>query len=60
MMEHIYSDGNDFTRKVFTEDNLICKKVQSGLQNAENPAILAAGLEDRVRHFQRAYLTQTK
>jgi hypothetical protein len=60
MMEHIYSDGNDFTHKVFEEDGLICKKIQNGLQSAEKPAILAAGLEDRVLHFQRAYATVTK
>ena len=60
MMEHIYSDGHDFTRKVFAEDGLICKKIQNGLQSAEKPAILAAGLEDRVLHFQRAYATVSK
>jgi hypothetical protein len=60
MMEHIYPDGHDFTRNAFAEDSLICKKVQGGLQSAESPAILALGLEDRVRHFQLAYVTQTK
>lgn len=55
IMEHIYSDGHAFTRKVFAEDALICKRVQSGLKSAEKPAILAGGLEDRVLHFQRTY-----
>lgn len=56
MMELIYADGHEFTRKVFAEDGLICQKVQKGLKNAERLAVLAKGLEDRVMHFQLAYL----
>jgi hypothetical protein len=41
---------------VFAEDGLICQKVQKGLKNAERLAVLAKGLEDRVMHFQLAYL----
>jgi phenylpropionate dioxygenase-like ring-hydroxylating dioxygenase large terminal subunit len=57
MMEHIYADGHAFTSKVFDEDAGICRKVQAGLENATRLAVLAKGLEDRVRHFQNAYQT---
>jgi choline monooxygenase len=56
LMAQIYEDGHAFTRKVFLEDSGICRKVQAGLQNSERTAIFAEGLEDRVRHFQEAYL----
>ena len=56
MMEHIYADGHVFTRKVFEEDARICSKVQAGLECATRFAVLAEGLEDRVAHFQNAYL----
>lgn len=56
MMEHIYADGHAFTRKVFEEDGGICRKVQAGLQCAVRPAVLAEGIEDRVRHFHQAYV----
>ena len=55
MMEHIYADGHAFTRKVFEEDSEICRKVQAGLQCAIRPAVLGSGIEDRVKHFHRAY-----
>ena len=54
-MERIYADGHIFTRKVFSEDADICAKVQRGLEQAMNPAIIGNGIEDRVRHFQNAY-----
>ena len=56
MMEHIYEEGHAFTRKVFDEATGICSKVQAGLESAMRLAVLADGLEDRVRHFQSAYL----
>lgn len=56
MMEHIYADGHAFTRRVFEEDGEICRKVQAGLQGAVRLAILGEGIEDRVKHFQQAYL----
>lgn len=56
MMEHIYTDGHAFTHKVFGEDGGICAKVQAGLRNAERLAVLGEGIEDRVLHFQRAYV----
>lgn len=56
MMEHIYAEGHAFTRKVFNEDAAICSKVQAGLETAMRLAVLADGLEDRVRHFQNAHL----
>ncbi len=59
MMEHIYADGHAFTRKVFAEDSGICRKVQAGLEQATRPAVLGAGIEDRVAHFHHAYLSQT-
>lgn len=55
MMEHIHADGHAFTRRVFDEDGGICRKVQVGLASATRLAVLAEGLEDRVRHFQTAY-----
>ncbi len=58
MMERIYADGHAFTRQVFAEDGGICRKVQAGLQQAARPAVLGAGIEDRVAHFHRAYLSQ--
>ena len=56
MMEHSYAEGHAFTRKVFNEDAAICSKVQAGVKTAMRLAVLADGLEDRVRHFQNAYL----
>ena len=55
MMQHIYDDGHAFTKKVFEEDLGICQKVQIGLQSATRMAVLAEGLEDRVKHFHNAY-----
>ncbi len=56
MMERIYLDGHEFTRRVFDEDGEICAKVQNGLRNARQRAVLGNGIEDRVAHFQRAYV----
>ena len=56
MMGHIHADGHAFTHKVFDEDAGICRKVQTGLKNATRLAVLAEGIEARVRHFQSAYL----
>lgn len=58
MMEHIHTDGHAFTRKVFDEDAGICRKVQAGLECAARMAVLANGLEDRVRNFQTPYRTR--
>lgn len=55
LVERIYADGHAFTRKVFTEDGDICRKVQAGLQQATRPAVLGIGIEDRVAHFHGAY-----
>ena len=60
MMEHIHADGHAFTRNVFFEDGEICRKVQSGLRQAERFAVLGEGIEDRVAHFHRAYAVQLK
>lgn len=56
MIEHIYADGHAFTRKVFEEDGEICRKVQAGLQCAVRYAVLGEDIEDRVKHFQHAYV----
>ncbi|MGF6663815.1 choline monooxygenase [Paraburkholderia atlantica] len=56
MMEHIHADGHAFTRKVFAEDGGICAKVQAGVRHATKLAVLGEGIEDRVRHFHRAYV----
>jgi hypothetical protein len=56
MMERIYTYSHAFTRKVFDEDDGICRKVQAGLDSATHLAMLAEGLEDQVKHFQNAYL----
>ena len=53
--QYTYADGNAFTRQVFAEDGSICRKVQTGLQQATRPAVLGVGIEDRVAHFHRAY-----
>lgn len=58
MMERIYADGHAFTRKVFAEDGNICREVQAGMEQAVRPAVLGVGIEDRVAHFHRAYLSQ--
>ena len=55
MMEHIYEEGHAFTRKVFDEDAGICRKAQAGLEDATQLAVLADGLEDRVRRFQSVH-----
>jgi choline monooxygenase len=60
MMEHIYADGHEFTRRVFAEDGAICRKVQAGLHQAERYAVLGDGIEDRVAHFHRAYTALIK
>lgn len=57
MIERIYADGHVFSRKVFEEDERICNKVQRGLRNAQRLGVLGEGIEDRVLHFQRAYVT---
>jgi choline monooxygenase len=57
MMSHIHADGHAFTHRVFDEDAGICRKVQVGLQSATRLAVLAEGLEDRVKNFQNAYQT---
>ena len=56
MIEQIYQDGHIFTRKIFNEDSEICKEIQAGLLQALNPPIFGNGLEDRIKHFQEAYL----
>jgi phenylpropionate dioxygenase-like ring-hydroxylating dioxygenase large terminal subunit len=60
MMERIYADGHEFTHKVFAEDGEICRKVQAGLRHAERYAVFGEGIEDRVAHFQRAYVAVIK
>lgn len=57
IMEQIHAKGHAFNHKVFDEDAGICSKVQLGLENATRLAVLAEGLEDRVKHFHNAYLT---
>ena len=59
IIERIYADGHAFTDKVFGEDGGICAKVQAGLRNAQRLAVLGQGIEDRVLHFQRAYVAAT-
>ncbi|MFD1841211.1 aromatic ring-hydroxylating oxygenase subunit alpha [Paracidovorax cattleyae] len=56
MMEHIHEDGHAFTRKVFAEDGGICARVQAGVDQAQRPAVVGEGIEDRVAHFQNAYV----
>jgi choline monooxygenase len=59
MMQRIYQDGHEFTRRVFDEDAGICTKVQEGLRDSRRIAVLGEGIEDRVKHFQSAYLAST-
>ncbi|BFO57669.1 aromatic ring-hydroxylating dioxygenase subunit alpha [Acidovorax sacchari] len=56
MMEHIHEDGHVFTRKVFAEDGGICARVQAGVDHAQRQAVIGEGIEDRVAHFQKAYV----
>jgi phenylpropionate dioxygenase-like ring-hydroxylating dioxygenase large terminal subunit len=56
MIERMHADGHVFTRQVFEEDASICAKVQAGIRQARRPAQLGEGVEDRVVHFQRAYI----
>lgn len=60
MMERIHAEGHKFTRQVFDEDGGICSIVQAGLRQATRLAVLAQGLEDRVAHFQAAYLAEMR
>ncbi|MBU3633166.1 aromatic ring-hydroxylating dioxygenase subunit alpha [Polynucleobacter sp. AP-Feld-500C-C5] len=55
LLEKIYVDSNQFTLKVFEEDTYICEKVQKGLKNSRRNLVLGIEIEDRVRHFQKAY-----
>lgn len=55
MMERIHADGHSFTRKVFIEDGDICGKIQKGVEQATQYAVLGQGIEDRVAHFQKSY-----
>jgi phenylpropionate dioxygenase-like ring-hydroxylating dioxygenase large terminal subunit len=57
LIEQILADGHAFTHRVFDEDGGICAKVQAGLAQAVRPAMLGDGIEDRVEHFQRAYVS---
>ena len=54
-----YADEHAFTHKCFAHGDGICTKAQAGLESALRLAVLAEGLEDRVRHFQNAYLAST-
>ncbi|WP_312450900.1 aromatic ring-hydroxylating dioxygenase subunit alpha [Comamonas sp.] len=56
LIDQIHSDSNKFTRKVFNEDAEICQKVQMGVNNAIRSAILGVEIEDRISHFQSAYM----
>ncbi len=58
MLQRMHDDNRAFTRQVFDEDAAICARVQAGVRQARRPAVLALGLEGRVAHFQRAYVTQ--
>jgi phenylpropionate dioxygenase-like ring-hydroxylating dioxygenase large terminal subunit len=60
MLEKIYEDGNIFTRHIFSEDATICKEVQAGLRQAERLPVFGNHIEDRVKHFQSAYLMDFK
>jgi len=46
MMEHIYADGHEFTRRVFGEDREICRKMRAGLR--PRPARIRCGSYDFV------------
>lgn len=59
MMERMHADGHAFTRQVFDEDGGICAKVQAGVRQARRVAQIGLGVEDRVMHFQRAYMVLT-
>jgi phenylpropionate dioxygenase-like ring-hydroxylating dioxygenase large terminal subunit len=58
MIEQIYQDGHNFTRKIFIEDGEICKEIQAGLSQASRPPVFGIGIEDRVKHFHNAYCTK--
>jgi len=55
MIEQIYSESKRFTQRVFDEDGDICLRVQNGLNNAVNRAMIGNGIEARVMHFHEAY-----
>ena len=55
MIEKIYQDGHEFTRRVFAEDAKICREVQEGLTQSTRLPVLGIGIEDRIAHFQNAY-----
>ena len=59
MIERMYADGHAFTKRVFAEDGGICARVQAGVRQALRPAVIGAGVEDRVAHFHRAYMSQS-
>lgn len=56
-IEKIYADSHEFTLSVFNEDLDICEKVQKGLNNASHEFILGNILEQRIHHFQKAYMS---
>lgn len=60
MLQRMHDDNHAFTRRVFAEDGDICARVQAGVRQARRPAVLAQGLEDRVAHFQNAYMGQLR
>jgi len=60
MIEQIYADSKAFTERVFDEDGEICSRVQQGLENAINKALIGKGIESRVYHFHQAYTTALK
>lgn len=56
MIEKIHADSVEFTHRVFAEDLGVCEAVHAGISQAVRPAVLATALEQRVLHFQTAYL----
>lgn len=56
LMKNIYDEGREFTHRVFAEDRRVCELAWQGSKAARRPAQLAAGLEQRIAHFQCHYL----
>jgi len=58
IIEQIWQQSRDFTYRVFDEDASVCAEIQAGLKSADRVAVIGDGVEERVKHFHRSYISQ--
>lgn len=53
IIDTIYRENVDFTRRIFEEDRRACELTHAGSLQATRPSVLAASLEQRIADFRR-------